>query len=148
MASKFCQKYFQTKDQITMEDLNAALQGPKEGLVDYLKRFRNLALDCYQSKSKEELVHLCIDNMVNNQRVFLKNHGISTFSLLLEKASRIVLSTRAIPTLKRWQAPQAAIAERRFQPYKKRMPRKESLTCSKLPYMEENLKLLWIANHG
>lgn len=114
MASKFCQKYFQTKDQITMEDLNAALQGPNEGLVDYLKRFRNLALDCYQSKSKEKLVHICIDNIVNNQRVFLKNHGISTFSLLLEKASRIVLSTRAILTLKRWQAPQAAIAERRF----------------------------------
>lgn len=142
MASKFCQRYFQTEDQITMEDLNAALQGPKEGLVDYFKRFRNLALDCYQSKSKEELVHICIDNMVNNQRVFLKNHGISTFSLLLEKASRIVLSTRAIPTLKRWQAPQAAIAERRFQPYKKRMPRKEALTCSKLPYMEEEFEAI------
>lgn len=44
-------------------------QGPKERLVEYVKRFRNLDLNCYESKSEEEHIR----NMVNNQRMFLEN---------------------------------------------------------------------------
>lgn len=84
MTFRFCRKYFQIENWTTMEDLNTTVQESKEGLVDYVKHFRNLALDCYESKSRKEIVRICICNIVNNQWVFLRNHDIMLFSLLLE----------------------------------------------------------------
>lgn len=75
---------FQIEDWTTMEDLNTTVQESKEGLVDYVKHFRNVALDCYESKSRKEIVRICICNTVNSQWVFLGNHDIMLFSLLLE----------------------------------------------------------------
>lgn len=132
----------------TIEDLNATVQRPKEGLADYVKRFWHLALDCYEFKSKEELVRICICNMVNSQRVFLENHDIPTFSLLLEKASKIALSMRiTLAFIKRWEASQVVIAEIRFIYIREKIPRKDTLTSSKLPCKEEGFEAIvdsWI----
>ncbi|CAL8993758.1 unnamed protein product, partial [Prunus brigantina] len=48
------------------------------------RRFRDLALDCYDEKDEEALVEICISNIVADYRVYLENIGISQFSRLLE----------------------------------------------------------------
>lgn len=78
MASMFCLKYVQTANRTTIEDLNKIVQGHKEGLVDYVKCFINLVLAYYKSKFEKESADIFICNMVNNQRVFLKNYDIPT----------------------------------------------------------------------
>lgn len=50
---------------------------------------------------------------------------------------------RAIPIVMKWlEAPQDTVAERCFQPFKKRMPRKNALASSKLPCTEEEFHVI------
>ncbi|KAB2633851.1 hypothetical protein D8674_038218 [Pyrus ussuriensis x Pyrus communis] len=49
----------------------------RKDLVNFVKRFQDLALDCYNEKNNEALVEICINNIVADYRVYLKNIGIS-----------------------------------------------------------------------
>ncbi|CAL8084694.1 unnamed protein product [Prunus armeniaca] len=51
----------------------------KEDPADFVRRFQNLALDCYDEKDEEALVEICISNIVVDYRVYLENIGIANF---------------------------------------------------------------------
>ncbi|CAL9001484.1 unnamed protein product [Prunus brigantina] len=55
-----------------------------EDLMDFVRRFWDLALDCYDENDEEALVEICISNIMADYRVYLENIGISQFSRLLE----------------------------------------------------------------
>ncbi|CAL2229206.1 unnamed protein product [Prunus armeniaca] len=70
--------------RVTTTQLNNTRQKQGEDPVDFVRRFRDLALDCYDEKDEEALVEICISNIVADYRVYLENIGISQFSRLLE----------------------------------------------------------------
>ncbi|CAL2248228.1 unnamed protein product [Prunus armeniaca] len=77
LASRFCKKYFQHEERVTTTQLNNTRQKHGEDPVDFVRKFRDLALDCYDEKDEEALVGICISNIVADYRVYLENIGIS-----------------------------------------------------------------------
>ncbi|CAL2270332.1 unnamed protein product [Prunus armeniaca] len=94
LASRFCKKYFQHEERVTTTQLNNTRQKQGEDPVDFVRRFRDLALDCYDEKDEEALVEICISNIVADYRVYLENIGISQFSRLLEAVRKTSMSVR------------------------------------------------------
>lgn len=76
MASKFCKKYFEHKERVTISQLNGTHQRSGENLVEFVRRFRDLALDCYDEKGEGTLVEICIGNIFPVYRVYLENVNI------------------------------------------------------------------------
>ena len=76
----------------------ATLQGTKqknsEDLMEYIKRFRGIALnwyDHYEEKMQEEMY---MGNMIMDYRAVLENLEISQFAQLLQKARKIAQSIK------------------------------------------------------
>ncbi|CAL8150393.1 unnamed protein product [Prunus armeniaca] len=98
LASRFCKTYFQHEEKVTTTQLNNTLQKQGEDPVDFVRRFRDLALDCYDEKDEEALVEICISNIVADYRVYLENIGISQFSRLLEAVRKTSMSVKLART--------------------------------------------------
>ncbi|CAL2224578.1 unnamed protein product [Prunus armeniaca] len=64
------------EERVTIIQLNYTRQKYGEDLVDFVHRFRDLALDCYDEKDEEALVEICISNIVADYRVYLGNIGV------------------------------------------------------------------------
>ncbi|CAL8993067.1 unnamed protein product [Prunus brigantina] len=94
LASRFCKKYFQHEERVTTTQLNNTRQKDGEDPLDFVRRFRDLALDCYDEKDEEALVEICISNIVADYRVYLENIGISQFSWLLEAVRKTSMSVK------------------------------------------------------
>ncbi|CAL2227247.1 unnamed protein product [Prunus armeniaca] len=88
LASRFYKKYFQHEERVTTAQLINMHQKHGEDLVDFMHRFRDLALDCYDEKDEEALVEICISNIVAYYRVYLENIDINQFSQLLEAVKK------------------------------------------------------------
>uniref|UniRef100_A0A2N9H763 Integrase catalytic domain-containing protein n=1 Tax=Fagus sylvatica TaxID=28930 RepID=A0A2N9H763_FAGSY len=97
MVEVFCTKYFHVEDKITLLTLHNTKQGPTEGLLAYIKRFKDAALDCYVNHEESELVEICITNMLTEYRAHLENLDIIKFTALLQK----VLAMSTQPDTKR-----------------------------------------------
>ena len=69
--------------------LQATKQRNGEDLMEYIKRFRDIALDCYDHCEERTLVEMCMTNMIKEYRVVLENLEISQFTQLLQKARKI-----------------------------------------------------------
>jgi hypothetical protein len=95
MVEVFCTKYFHVEDKITLLTLHNTKQGPTKGLLPYIKRFRDAALNCYGNHEESELVGICITNMPIEYRAHLENLDIVRFTALLQKAGKIALSVKA-----------------------------------------------------
>ncbi|KAK9932278.1 hypothetical protein M0R45_019524 [Rubus argutus] len=95
LASKFCKKYFEHEERVTITQLNYTRQRAGENLVDFVCRFRDLALDCYDEKGEESLVEICISNMLPEYRVYLENVGIGQFSGLMDATKKTSMSVKA-----------------------------------------------------
>ena len=54
-----------------------------EDLLEYIKRFRDIALDYYDHYEEKTLVEMCMDNMIMKYRVVLENLDIALFTQLL-----------------------------------------------------------------
>ena len=54
-----------------------------EDLLEYIKRFRDIALNCYGQYEEKTLVEMCMDNMIMKYRVVLENLDIAQFTQLL-----------------------------------------------------------------
>ncbi|GKU99724.1 hypothetical protein SLEP1_g12528 [Rubroshorea leprosula] len=84
------------EERITILDLYHTCQCVDEDLMVYVKRFRDLALDCYGSHVESFLVEICINNMFLEYHAILENIGISQFARLLNVAGKIAISVKAI----------------------------------------------------
>ena len=114
MVDVFCTKYFHGEETITLATLQATKQKSGEDLMEYIKRFRNIALDCYDHWEERTLVEMCMTNMIREYRAVLENLEISQFAQLLQKARKITQSMK--PSTEKRSAPQAmtvSIGERR-----------------------------------
>ncbi|CAL9025144.1 unnamed protein product [Prunus brigantina] len=94
LVSRFCKKYFQHEERFTTTQLNNTRQKHGEDPVDFVRRFRDLALDCYDEKDEKTLVEICISNIVADYRLYLENIGISQFSQLLEAVRKTSISIK------------------------------------------------------
>ncbi|KAK9993586.1 hypothetical protein SO802_023289 [Lithocarpus litseifolius] len=56
--------------------------------MEYIKRFRDIALDCYDHYEETMLVEMCMGNMIMEYRDVIENFEISQFTQLLQKARK------------------------------------------------------------
>lgn len=63
-------------------------------LIGYIKRFRDIALNCYDHCEEKKLVEMCMGNVIMEYRVFFENLKISQFAQLLQKARKMTQSVR------------------------------------------------------
>ena len=57
--------------------------------MEYIKRFRDIALDCNDHCEEKTLVEMCMTNMITEYRAFLEKLEISQIAQLLQKAKKI-----------------------------------------------------------
>uniref|UniRef100_A0A7N2LLY3 Uncharacterized protein n=1 Tax=Quercus lobata TaxID=97700 RepID=A0A7N2LLY3_QUELO len=75
------------EERITFVSLcNNTKQNVNEGVVEFIRRFMDTALDCYDNNEEHELVEACINNMLSEYRLHLENLNIVQFVDLLQKA--------------------------------------------------------------
>ena len=65
-----------------------------EDFMEYIKRFKDIALDCYDHYEEKTLVEMCMGNMIMEYRDVLENVEISQFAQLLQKAKKTAQSVR------------------------------------------------------
>ena len=105
MVDVFCTKYFHGEETVTLATLQATKQRSGEDLMEYIKRFRDIALDCYDHCEERTLVEMCMTNMIREYRAVLENLEISQFAQLLQKARKTAQSMK--PSTDKRSAPQA-----------------------------------------
>lgn len=89
MINAFYMKYFFVSEQVTLFDLGRMFQRVSENPNDYVKRFRVQALDCHDPNVMEQqLVDLCINDMIPVYKALLENLRFQTFSELHEATKR------------------------------------------------------------
>ncbi|KAK9901408.1 hypothetical protein M0R45_002149 [Rubus argutus] len=131
LASKFCKKYFEHEERVTITQLNYTRQRAGENLVDFVRRFRDLALDCYDEKGEESLVEICISNILPEYRVYLENVGMGQFSGLMDAAKKTSVSVKAQRSWRsdKKDSPQTLAIEERPS-YKKKRETFPAIPCS------------------
>ena len=92
MVDMFCTKYFHGEETVTLATLQATKQRSGEDLMEYIKRFRDIALDYYDYCEEKTLVEMCMGNMIMENRAVLENLEIFQFAQLLQKASKTAQS--------------------------------------------------------
>jgi hypothetical protein len=88
MVEIFCGKFFRVEERVTLHTLHSVKQKSGEGLLDFIKQFQDLALDCYVNHEEKKLIEICIDNMLPDYRAHLENLDIAQFAQLLQKARK------------------------------------------------------------
>ena len=73
--------------------------------MEYIKRFGDIALDCYDHCEERTLVEMCMTNMIREYMAVLENLEISQFAQLLQKARKIAQLVK--PSSDKRNAPQA-----------------------------------------
>ena len=80
MVDVFCTKYFHGEETVTHATLQGTKQRSSKDLLEYIKRFRDITLDCYDHCEEKMLVEMCMSNMIMEYRAILKNLEISQFA--------------------------------------------------------------------
>ena len=96
MVDMFCTKYFHKEEIVMLATLQATKQRGSEDLMEYIKKFRDIALECYDHCEEKTLVEMCMGNMIMEYRAILENLEISHFAQLLQKARKTAQSVRPI----------------------------------------------------
>ncbi|EXB66637.1 hypothetical protein L484_024934 [Morus notabilis] len=125
-----------------------------EHLMDYVRCFRDLTLDCCDGSGEEDLVEICINNIIPKYRVDLENVRIKKFSKLLEAAKRTSLSVKIMSGSHSWrekkEAPHSlAISDRppRGYPLERRKRNRENSEQPPVPCTDEEFHAIlnqWI----
>ena len=77
MVDVFYSKYFHGEETVTLATYQSMKQKSGEDLLEYIKRFRDIALDCYNHYEEKTLVEMCMDNMIMKYRAVLENLDIA-----------------------------------------------------------------------
>ena len=77
MVDVFCIKYFHEEEIVTLATLQATKQRSSEDLMEYIKKFKDIALDCYDYCEERTLVEKCMTNMIKEYMAILENLEIS-----------------------------------------------------------------------
>ena len=83
MVESLCSKYFHGEEKVTILTLYNTKQKSYEWLLNFIRWFRDVALDCYGQFKEQELVEIYIDNMSHEYRAHLENLDIIQFAQLL-----------------------------------------------------------------
>ena len=115
MMERFCAKCYPDEDKITFQNLQMVRQRPREDLVQFIKRFEDVSLDCYRDHEEKELVETYISNILFDYRLNLENICIAQFADLLQRTRRITqtMRTKRMPVS---QAMTALVGEKRKRP--------------------------------
>ncbi|KAJ1376858.1 hypothetical protein SESBI_49500 [Sesbania bispinosa] len=70
-------------------DLGRVKQKTGEGLLAFIKRYRDRALQCKETLPEADLVYGCIKNIEDGSQIFLSLSGISTFAELIKKGTDV-----------------------------------------------------------
>ena len=88
MVDVFCTKYFHGEETVTLATLQVTKQRNCKDLMEYIKRFRDIALDCYDHYEEKTLVEMCMTIIIREFRAILENLEICQFAQLLQKARK------------------------------------------------------------
>ena len=75
--------------------------------MEYIKRFKDIALDYYDHCEERTLVEMCMTNMIREYRAVLENLEISQLAQLLKKARKSTQSVK--PSTDKRSAPHAIV---------------------------------------
>ncbi|KAJ1419769.1 Aspartic peptidase domain superfamily [Sesbania bispinosa] len=70
-------------------DLGRVKQKAGEGLIAFIKRYRDRALQCKETLPEADLVYECIKNVEDGSQIFFSLSGITTFAELMKKATDV-----------------------------------------------------------
>ena len=73
MATQSMKKFFALDKKLTLSDLQQERHRISEGLLDYICRFKDLSLMCYDPVEEERLVDICIIGMLYEYQPYLEN---------------------------------------------------------------------------
>ena len=96
LATQFMKKFFALEEKLTLSDLQHEKQRVSEGLLEYIRRFRDFSLLFYDPVEEERLVDVCIVGMLYEYQPYLENLQISSFTRLVEAARRTSMSVRKL----------------------------------------------------
>ena len=68
MVDVFCTKCFHEEETVTLATLQATKQRNDKNLMEYIKRFKDIALDCYDHCEERTLLEMCMKNMIKEYR--------------------------------------------------------------------------------
>ena len=129
--------------------LQATKQRSGEDLVEYIKRFRDIALDCYDHCEEKTLVKMCMGNMIMKNKAILENLEISQFAQLLQKVRKTAQLVRpSSDRPKEWKTTPQAMAVS-IGKRKRKLNGREYETPPPLPCIPKELDVLldkWIAD--
>lgn len=94
MATQFMKKFFTLDEKLTLSDLQQERQRISKGLLDYICRFRDLSLICYDPIDEERLVDIFIAGKLYEHPTYLENLQISSFTTLVEASRRTSMLVR------------------------------------------------------
>ena len=113
--------------------------------MEYIKRFRDIALDCYDHCEERTLVEMCMKNMIREYRTVLENLEISQFAQLLQKPRKTAQSVK--PSSDKRNAAQAMVVSTGEQ--RRKIDGREYDTPPPIPCTPKELDVLldkWIAD--
>ncbi|RYR18471.1 hypothetical protein Ahy_B03g063094 [Arachis hypogaea] len=89
LVTEFCNKFLEEEPSMHIMDLGRVKQRQGEGLVAFVKRYRDQALLYIDTLPEPQLVYGCIRNVEDGSQIYLSMSNINTFSELLKRASDI-----------------------------------------------------------
>ena len=95
MVDMFCIRYFHGEKTVTPATLQGTKQRSNDDLMEYIKRFKDIALDYYDHCEEKTLVEMCMINTIMEYKAVLENLEISQFAQLLQKARKTAQLVRS-----------------------------------------------------
>ncbi|KAJ1438453.1 Retrotransposon gag domain [Sesbania bispinosa] len=84
LATEFCEKFLEEEGAIHIMDLGRVKQKSGEGLIAFIKRYRDCTLQCKETLPEADLVYRCIKNIEYKSKIYLSLGGIATFAELMK----------------------------------------------------------------
>ncbi|KAJ1427656.1 Retrotransposon gag domain [Sesbania bispinosa] len=89
LATEFCGKFLEEEGALHIMDLGRVKQRSGEGLITFIKRYRDRALQCKETLPEADLVYGCIKNIEDGSQIFLSLGGITTFAELMRRGADV-----------------------------------------------------------